>query len=127
MGEKRRMSGDEDTLDEHKETSTAEGLRGHQEREEAGLEAPGRTGPATEGVLVLVCEKCGKQYTFDDEEPPDDLTCEKCGNEVFRSFTDATAGDEARADFERSTERDLATDDDASDVARGDVTDLNRR
>lgn len=124
MGEKRRVEKGEG-LEEHDEQHTAEGLRAHQSHEDAGREAPGKTGEPAHGVLVQVCEQCGKEYFFDDEQPPDDLTCEKCGGRVFRSFYDVSRDDEAARDFEESTERDLATDAGPSDVERGDVSDLN--
>jgi predicted nucleic acid-binding Zn-ribbon protein len=75
-------------------------------------------------VLVQVCLKCGKQYSFDEGEPPADLACEKCGSDVFRSFYADTAADEAAEDFRDSTERDTLTTDPATDVTRGDLHDL---
>jgi len=76
-------------------------------------------------VLTLVCEKCGKDYFFEDEPPPAGMTCEKCGGTVFRSFHE-TVGDEASDDFRDSTERDLDPDDAEGDVMPGDLMDLNR-
>ena len=81
-------------------------------------EAPAR------GVLVQICEICGKEYMFEDE-PPEDLRCEKCGNRVFRSFLEEPVPGEALADFRSATERDLATDDPETDVTEGDILDLN--
>ena len=75
-------------------------------------------------VLVQVCLKCGKEYTFTDEQPPADLTCEKCGSSVFRSFFSADPRDEAVADFRDATERDTLTTDPGTDVAPGDLHDL---
>jgi DNA-directed RNA polymerase subunit RPC12/RpoP len=99
------------------------------------LDDVGRANPADERaprgrrpeqtVLTLVCEKCGKDYFFDDEPPPADLACEKCGNRVFRSFH-ASVGDEAADDFRDVTERDLRPDDPEGDTMPGDVLDLNR-
>jgi hypothetical protein len=76
-------------------------------------------------VLTLVCEKCGKDYFFDDDSPPPDMICGKCGGTVFRSFHE-TVGDEASDDFRDSTERDLDPDDPEGDVMPGDIMDLNR-
>jgi DNA-directed RNA polymerase subunit RPC12/RpoP len=77
-----------------------------------------------EEVLVQICLECGKEYTFvDGETPPADLKCEKCGNGVFRSFRSGSEH-EAALDFAEDTERDLRTDDPATDVTRGDITDL---
>lgn len=89
----------------------------------AGDEPQGRE-PA-DSMLTLVCEKCGKDYFFDDEQPPAGMTCEKCGGTVFRSFYDSV-GDEAADDFRDSTERDLDPDDPEGDVLPGDIMDLNR-
>jgi hypothetical protein len=79
----------------------------------------------SDGVLVQVCVECGKEYFYDQTEPPADQQCERCGNKVFRSFFDATSGDDVVADFEDTTGRDLTTDEPATDVTRGDLYDLN--
>ncbi|HEU0016614.1 MAG TPA: hypothetical protein VFQ45_23230 [Longimicrobium sp.] len=79
--------------------------------------------PRTE-VLTLVCEKCGKDYFFEDDRPEPGMACEKCGGTVFRSFHE-TIGDEASDDFRDSTERDLDPDDAEGDVLPGDIRDLN--
>ena len=79
----------------------------------------------TGGVLVQVCLECGKEYMFENQEPPEDLTCDKCGNGVFRSFHANARPDEAADDFRDSTERDVLTTDSASEVTRGDLHDLN--
>lgn len=77
-------------------------------------------------VVLMVCVKCGREYQYEgDEQPPSDLKCDKCGNQVFRRFEDSGTPDEARADFDDSTNRDLATDDPAGDATRGDLHDLN--
>jgi DNA-directed RNA polymerase subunit RPC12/RpoP len=79
----------------------------------------------SEGVLVQVCVECGKEYFYEDEQPPANQQCEKCGNLVFRSFFHATDGDEAVADFNETTGRDVTPEDPATDVTRGDLYDLN--
>ena len=76
-------------------------------------------------VLTLVCEKCGKDYFFEDDRPEPGMKCEKCGGTVFRSFYDSV-GDEAADDFRDSTERDTDPDDPEGDVMPGDIMDLNR-
>ncbi len=86
--------------------------------------APRGKEPVTE-VLTLICEKCGKDYFFEDEEPPQQMTCEKCGGTVFRAFH-TVVGDEASDDFRDSTERDLDPDDAEGDALPGDVMDLNQ-
>ncbi|MGH7449598.1 MAG: hypothetical protein ACREK1_07665 [Longimicrobiales bacterium] len=84
-----------------------------------------RKDQGTDGVLVQICMECGKEYMFENEQPPDDLTCDKCGNGVFRSFFANARSNEAADDFRDSTDRDLLTTDSASDVTRGDLHDLN--
>jgi len=75
-------------------------------------------------VFVAVCEACGHEYYFDDDMP-DDLACERCGNAVFRTFEADTSGDEAGEEFREETERDLAPDDPEGDAADGDLRDMN--
>jgi DNA-directed RNA polymerase subunit RPC12/RpoP len=84
-----------------------------------------RDDPPPEGVLVQVCIQCGKEYMFEEDEPPAELRCEKCGSVVFRSFFSDTSPDEARRDFEDTTGRELAPNDPAADVTRSDLHDLN--
>jgi hypothetical protein len=78
-----------------------------------------------QGVLIQVCLTCGKEYSYETEPPPADLCCEKCGQQVFRSFFEVTEADQAEEDFRSTTERDLAPDDAESDVLSGDILDLN--
>jgi DNA-directed RNA polymerase subunit RPC12/RpoP len=77
-----------------------------------------------EEVLVLVCMECGKEYSY-TEEPPDSLTCEKCGNTVFRSFH-GDGGGEAGEDFREMTERDTNPEDGPTEITPGDLRDLNQ-
>jgi len=78
---------------------------------------------AAGGVTVLICEMCGKQYTY-EETPPDNLVCEKCGGRVFRSFRDGDPS-EIQQDFRDETERETATNDPPTDVTPGDIADLD--
>jgi len=107
------------------EERSLEALRARRLAQEPGLEAAGPTQPLADGVLVQVCLQCGKEYLFDESQPPADLRCEKCGNQVFRSFFTVRGHDEVEADFRAATERDLAPDDTEADVTRADVMDLN--
>jgi len=84
------------------------------------------TGGDEGGVLTLVCLKCGTEYYFAEGRPPEGITCEKCGNGVFREFYSPEEGDEAAEDFEDSTGRDMDPDDAEGDTLPGDVLDLNR-
>lgn len=108
-----------------REESTPEEMQGAWSRDHAGTERVGGRARPAEGVLTLVCFKCGTEYHFGDQEPPEQLTCEKCGNAVFRSFF-SPVDDEAAQDFEDSTARDLDPDDPATETAPGDIADLNR-
>ncbi|MEJ2187741.1 MAG: hypothetical protein P8Z36_17770 [Gemmatimonadota bacterium] len=74
-------------------------------------------------VLVAVCEECGREYFF-QEAVPEDLACERCGNQVFRTFEADTVPDEVEDEFREETERDLAPDDPEGDVVDGDIRDL---
>lgn len=95
----------------------------HQTRDNPAGDAEPGAGRTVE-VLTLVCETCGKDYFFEDEAPPADISCEKCGSTVFRSFH-SSVGDEASDDFRDSTERDTDPDDPEGDVMPGDIIDLN--
>jgi DNA-directed RNA polymerase subunit RPC12/RpoP len=108
------------------EERSLEALRARQLADSPGLEAAGPVGKPADGVLVQVCLECGKEYLFDEQQPPASMTCEKCGNTVFRSFFEVRGYDEVEADFRASTERDLAPNDTESDVTRADILDLNR-
>lgn len=77
------------------------------------------------GVLVEICVECGREYTFEDEPPPDDLTCEKCGSTVFRAYFEPDEKSEAAQDFENSTARDLNPDDAEGETTSGDLVDLD--
>lgn len=87
-------------------------------------DAPDDSG-SDEGILTLVCVKCGTEYYFEDGSPPERMECEKCGNSVFRSFY-SSEENEAISDFEETTSRDLDPDDAGGDTLRGDIVDLNR-
>lgn len=80
--------------------------------------------PTSGRVLLQVCIECGNEYFYDDQEPPSDLTCDKCGNGVFRSFHSDTRENEAAEDFRETTERDTGMEDGAGEVTRGDLHDL---
>jgi len=77
------------------------------------------------GVLVQVCLECGREYYSEETQPAEELTCERCGNSVFRTFRAPRELDEVQQDFSESTDRDVATDDPATDVSLGDLHDLN--
>lgn len=106
--------------------STPEGHRAAQERNAPGVDSSGPIGEPARGVLTLVCFKCGTEYYFTDADPPEGMSCEKCGNTVFRDFFSPLTGDEAARDFVDSTARDLDPDDAEGETLPGDVLDLNR-
>ena len=78
------------------------------------------------GILVQICVECGREYTFEDEPPPDDMKCEKCGGAVFRSYYDTETPSDAEQDFEETTGRDMNPDDPEGDTTTGDLVDLER-
>ncbi len=49
------------------------------------------------GVTTLICLTCGKEK-FYTQEVPASVTCEQCGNTVFRTFATPTEPDEAAID-----------------------------
>ena len=102
-----------------------EEIRARQLRQDPGHETAGQTSPLADGVLVQVCEVCGKEYSFDTQPPPADLKCDRCGNGVFRSFFEVATADEVEEDYRAATERDFSTDDPPTDVTAADVRDLN--
>lgn len=84
----------------------------------------------SDDVVLMVCLKCGTEVQLEGaQDPPPDMECEKCGNQVFRRFdggsTEADEEDESREDFRDSTERDTATDAGGGEVSRQDLMDLN--
>jgi predicted nucleic acid-binding Zn-ribbon protein len=74
-------------------------------------------------VYIQICIECGREYTF-DSPPEEGQVCGKCGNTVFRYYFDSPVEDEVQRAFRDETERDTATDDPATDVSPGDLTDL---
>ena len=109
---------------ERGERGSVEGGRAAEARD-VGREARGGSGAADEGVLTLVCFKCGTEYYFAEGDSPQEMICAKCGNTVFRSFL-SPEENEATADFEETTGRDLDADDAEGETLPGDVSDLNR-
>lgn len=87
---------------------------------------PAESATIGEGVLTLVCLKCGTEYYFSEAEgAPQELRCEKCCSQVFREFS-SIQGDAAIDDFHDSTARDLDPDDAEGEAMPGDILDLNR-
>lgn len=84
---------------------------------------PNEKGP--EGMLTLVCLTCGKEKYFADQ-PPGDVTCDRCGGTVFRNFFTPTTPDEATLSGLEETSRSMALDEESPDTAPGDLEDLNR-
>ena len=82
----------------------------------------GESGPSNETSAGV---EAGTILRVKISGPPPNQTCERCGNQVFRSFYDVTSPDEVVADFRETTERDLTTEAPATDVTRGDLYDLN--
>jgi len=126
MARERDDSGSRGLPDELRgEERSLEALRARQLADSPGLETPGPSREMADGILTETCIECGKEYIFEDLPPPPDLTCDKCGNVVFRSFFTARGYDEVEEDFRASTERDLALDDAPDDVTESDILDLD--
>lgn len=119
------MSDQQERYDGGSDAGPAQG-KGASEPLRANPAGEAARGGAAEGrVTTLICELCGKDYSFEDEAPPAGLKCEKCGGTVFRTFED-TVGNEAADDFRDSTARDMNPDDPEGDTLPGDILDLNR-
>jgi hypothetical protein len=85
-----------------------------------------RSAGQDQGVLTLTCAQCGFERFVDSGPPPANLSCEKCGGTVFRSFFSPAPASDAARDFEESTARDTRTDQASSDTRPGDLLDLER-
>ena len=77
-----------------------------------------------EGMLTLVCLTCGKEKYFSDQ-PPGDVTCDRCGGTVFRSFFTPTSPDGATLLHLEETSRSMALDEESPETTDGDLQDLN--
>ena len=77
-----------------------------------------------EGVLTLVCLTCGKEQYFADQ-PPGEVTCDRCGGTVFRSYFTPTVPDDATLSQLEETSRSVALDEESPDTTEGDLHDLN--
>ncbi|HEU4585476.1 MAG TPA: hypothetical protein VFR95_06980 [Gemmatimonadaceae bacterium] len=85
---------------------------------------PNEKGP--EGMLTLVCLTCGKEKYYADQPPPADVTCDRCGGTVFRSFFTPTTPDGAVLSALEETSRSVALDEESPDITQADLEDLNR-
>lgn len=83
---------------------------------------PNEKGP--EGTLTLVCLTCGKEKYFADR-PPGEVTCDRCGGTVFRSFFTPTSPDGATLSQLEETSRSMALDEESPDTTQSDLEDLN--
>lgn len=82
--------------------------------------------PSPPDVWVLVCLECGREFFFEDGPPPEDMTCDRCGNAVFRDYQVAPRGSEALDSFRDETERDTTPEEGPGEVRPGDVRDVER-
>ena len=72
------------------------------------------------GLLTLVCITCGNEKHF-ARRPPAAVQCDKCQGTVFRNYFTPVDADEASIAQREETERSVAYDGQASDVARDDL------
>ena len=78
------------------------------------------------GIVTMVCITCGNEKNFDDRVPGA-LTCDKCGNTVWRQFATPTAPDEATiAQLEDQT-RSITYGDPSPDTSVEEIRDLDNR
>ena len=79
----------------------------------------------TQGVLTLICERCGNEMYFADKAPPPQPVCSRCGGTVFRDFFTPTDPDEATLSQLEETARSIALDEESPDITSSDLHDLN--
>ena len=113
------------TTDQDSIGTVGSGDRTDQQPAADSLDMAAPTAEDSAEILTLVCFKCGTEYYFSDGSQPQEMTCEKCGNTVFRSFH-SRADEQDSDDYDEATHRDLKTDDPEGDTLPGDLLDLDR-
>jgi len=73
----------------------------------------------------MVCINCGAEQFF-TSEVPDELTCERCGASVFRSFSTPLARDEAAISAQEEQARSVSYGDPSPDTSPDELRDLGR-
>ena len=76
------------------------------------------------GIVTLVCLTCGNELFF-DKSVPDNVTCERCGGSVFRTFATPTVRDDASIAQLEDQARSISYGDSSPDTSEGDVRDLD--
>jgi hypothetical protein len=76
------------------------------------------------GVVTLICLTCGKER-FYTQDVPATVSCDQCGNTVFRTFATPTEPDDAAIDAAEAQARSISYGDSSPDTTRDDVRDLD--
>ena len=114
------------TTDQDSIGTVGSGDRTDQQPAADSLDMAAPTAEDSAEILTLVCFKCGTEYYFSDGSQPQEMTCEKCGNTVFREFDTPAADDEAAASAAEEQARSMAYGDASPDTAPGEVMDLDQ-
>jgi ribosomal protein S27E len=80
----------------------------------------------SEGLVTLVCITCGNEKFF-ETAVPNQVTCDKCGGTVFRTFETPTKPDDATIAALDEQARSISYGDGSPDTLPGDVRDLDAR
>lgn len=78
------------------------------------------------GLVTMVCVACGNEKHF-DQQVPDALTCDKCGQTVWRQFATPTVPDEATIDQLEMQARPMEYGDPSPGTTREELGELDGR
>jgi hypothetical protein len=78
------------------------------------------------GIVTMICLTCGNEKFFTDRVP-DALTCDRCGNTVWRQFATPTEPDEATLDQLESQARSIQYGDPSPETTLDELRDLEDR
>jgi hypothetical protein len=78
------------------------------------------------GIVTMVCLACGNEKHF-DQQVPDALKCDKCGQTVWRQFATPTVPDEATIDQLEMQARPMDYGDPSPGTTREELGELDGR
>ena len=78
------------------------------------------------GIVSLVCITCGNEKHY-DQQVPASVTCDKCGNTVWRQFATPTAADEATIDQLEMQSRSIELGDASPETSPEELRELDNR
>ena len=77
------------------------------------------------GIVTMICLTCGNEKSFTDRVPAA-LTCQRCGNTVWRQFATPTEPDEATIDQLETQARSIQYGDPSPETTRDELADLDK-